>query len=102
MKFEGFSWNYPDKGFIGSPGRVWVNGLLYQVFIIQVFGVFVLLFFRKRLTIQEALSHPWITVRLSKEKDLVFFHEQNRDHILTLTGVLNGKLPPKYFVIDTG
>lgn len=68
----------------------------------SLWGFFVLLFFRKRLTIQEALSHPWITVRLSKEKDLVFFHEQNRDHILTLTGVLNGKLPPKYFVIDTG
>ncbi|NXX30396.1 DAPK3 kinase, partial [Nicator chloris] len=26
---------------------------------------------RKRLTIQEALSHPWITVRLNKEKDLL-------------------------------
>ncbi|NXM91071.1 DAPK3 kinase, partial [Oenanthe oenanthe] len=26
---------------------------------------------RKRLTIQEALAHPWITVRLNKEKDLV-------------------------------
>ncbi|NWT13398.1 DAPK3 kinase, partial [Vireo altiloquus] len=26
---------------------------------------------RKRLTIQEALSHPWITVRLNKETDLL-------------------------------
>ncbi|NWX61450.1 DAPK3 kinase, partial [Promerops cafer] len=26
---------------------------------------------RKRLTIQEALSHPWITVRLNKENDLL-------------------------------
>lgn len=57
------------------------------------------LFFRKRLTIQEALSHPWITVRLNKEKYFCFFHEQGRDHILTLTGVLNGKLPSKYFVM---
>lgn len=55
--------------------------------------------FRKRLTIQEALSHPWITVRLNKEKDLSFFHKQGRDHILTLIGVLNGKLPSKYFVM---
>ena len=53
---------------------------------------FVLLFFRKRLTIQEALSHPWITVRLNKETDLAFYHEQSRDDILTLIGVLNGKL----------
>lgn len=35
---------------------------------------------RKRLTIQEALSHPWITVRLNKETDLAFYHEQSRDH----------------------
>lgn len=61
-------------------------------------GVFVL-FFRKRLTIQEALSHPWITVRLNKETDLGFFREQSRDHILTLTCVVNGKLPPEYFVM---
>lgn len=58
----------------------------------SLWGFFVL-FFRKRLTIQEALSHPWITVRLNKEDDLVFFHEQDRDHILTLIGVLSGKLP---------
>lgn len=69
-----------------------------SIFYSSIWEFFVLLFFRKRLTIQEALSHPWITVRLNKETDLGFFHEQSRDHILTLTGVLNGKLPSLYFV----
>lgn len=70
---------------------------MYQVFLVQDWGFFVL-FFRKRLTIQEALSHPWITVRMKKETDLVFYHEQSRDDILILIGVLNGKLPSKYLV----
>lgn len=73
LKFGGFSWIYPAKSFIGSLGGVWVRGLVYQVFFIQAFGVFFCLFFRKRLTIQEALSHPWITVRLKKEKRSCFF-----------------------------
>lgn len=58
---------------------------------------FIVLFFRKRLTIQEALSHPWITVRLNKETGLAFYHEQSRDNTLTLIGVLSGKLSSKYF-----
>lgn len=57
---------------------------LPSIFYSSIWGFFVLLFFRKRLTIQEALSHPWIMVRLNKETDLGFFHEQSRDHILTL------------------
>ena len=56
---------------------------------------FFVLFFRKRLTIEEALSHPWITVRLNEETDLAFYREQSSDNILTLIGVLNGKLSSK-------
>lgn len=55
---------------------------------------FAVLFFRKRLTIQEALCHPWITVRLRKEAG----HDQNRDDILTCIGMWNGKMPSKYLV----
>lgn len=74
LKLGGLCWNYPAKSFIGSLGGVWVSGLVYQVFFIQAFGVFFsCLFFRKRLTIQEALSHPWIMVRLKKEKRSCFF-----------------------------
>ncbi|NXR28757.1 DAPK3 kinase, partial [Cinclus mexicanus] len=35
---------------------------------------------RKRLTIQEALSHPWITVRLKKEKDLLKDESKVQEH----------------------
>lgn len=48
--------------------------------------------FRKRLTIQEALSHPWITVRPYKKADLAFCCEPSRDNVLTLIDVLIGNL----------
>ena len=47
---------------------------------------------RKRLTIQEALSHPWITVRPYKKADLAFCCEPSRDNVLTLIDVLIGNL----------
>lgn len=53
---------------------------------------FCVFFFRKRLTIQEALSHPWITVRPNKKGDLAFCCGPSRDNVLTLIDVLIGNL----------